>query len=140
MKALLSILIILGILWCAKEIYSYYVEVRDKAAAAEKAESGTGTPTPSPAGANDLPAMAPSLEASLEAARGQGASGLKAWLKQYRHQVQDPRLADIELDYVIMVGGRNYTEAKKVFAGVKARTPTDSPVYPKIEKLGRTYD
>jgi hypothetical protein len=76
----------------------------------------------------------------LAAARQQGASGLKAWLKRHRSQVRDPRLAEIELDYVIMAASRDYSDAKRVFAEVKARTPEDSPVYPRIRKLARSYD
>jgi hypothetical protein len=92
-----------------------------------------------PARADTLPGMPPHLEDSLEAARRQGAAALRTWLRQNRAQVQDPRLADIELDYVVLVAGRNFGEAREVFAAVQARTPPESPVYPRIKKLEKTY-
>ena len=91
-------------------------------------------------GAEALPGLPPRLEASLEAARLQGAAALKTWLRQNRDQISDPRLAAIELDYVVLVAGRNFGEAREVFAAVRARTPTDSPVYPRIKKLEKTYE
>jgi hypothetical protein len=40
---------------------------------------------------------------------------------------------------VVLIGGRNYLEAKKVFNAVKQRTPTNSPVYPRIQQLEKNY-
>lgn len=96
-------------------------------------------PAPS-AGPEAMPGLPPQLEASLEAAKLQGAAALKTWLRQNRNQVSDPSLAAIELDYVVLVAGRNFGEAREVFAAVRARTPADSPVYPRIKKLEKTYE
>src|SRR5437667_5813413 len=54
-----------------------------------------------------LPGLPPNFEASLEAAQKEGAPGLKRWLDRYRSYVQDPRLASIELDYVVLVANSN---------------------------------
>ncbi len=138
MRLLLTILILALIVWVGTKLYSSWEDVRRKQRQAERGEvvnppAGQATP-------DALPGMAPVLEPSLEAARKLGAPGLKAWLKENGRYVQDPRLAAIELDYVVMAGANNFNEARQVFADVKARTPTNSPVYPRIQKLARTYE
>jgi hypothetical protein len=65
---------------------------------------------------------------------------LKLWLDQYGRLVADPRLADIELDYVVMVARQNPAEAKRVFARVRQRVDEYSPVYPRLERLAKTYE
>jgi len=54
--------------------------------------------------------------------------------------VQDPRKAWIELDYCVMVAREDPAEAKRVFRDVKARTAASSPVWPRIQKLQKTYE
>ena len=79
------------------------------------------------------------LEQSLRAAQGQGAAGLRNWLKAYGQSVQDPRKAWIELDYCVLIAREDPAEAKRVFAGVKERTPATSPIFPRIKQLEKTY-
>ena len=83
--------------------------------------------------------MPANLEASLQAAQRQGAAGLKNWLKLYRPYLNDPRLAAIELDYIVLISSSNPQEARQIFAAVKQRTPTNSPVYPRLRQLEKTY-
>jgi len=78
--------------------------------------------------------------ASLQAAKKQGASGLRTWLKSYGQMVQDPRKAWIELDYCVMVSREDLPEARRVFAEVKARTSPASPVWPRVKDLEKTYE
>ena len=140
-RYLLGTLLIVVILLGVKELYSFWEKVRDKDRTAVPTEtSEPPAPRPLPTSADGLPSLPPALEASLEAARRQGADGLKAWLNQNRRSVQDPRLAAIELDYVILAAGKDFGEAREIFASVKRRTPTNSPVYPRIKKLERSYD
>ena len=87
-----------------------------------------------------LPGMAPSLEATLEASKKRGADGLRDFLTRYGKTIQDPRLGSIELDYVVLLGGQNLTEARRIFARVKQRTPASSPNYSRIKQLANTYD
>jgi hypothetical protein len=54
--------------------------------------------------------------------------------------VKDPRLAWIELDYVVMLSPSDPVEAKKLFAQIKKRTPADSPIMPRIRSLEKTYE
>ena len=80
------------------------------------------------------------LENTLAKAQQSGAAGLREWLNQYRRYVADPRLAWIELDYCVLVARENPTEARRIFAEVKARVAPTSPVYPRIKQLEKTYE
>ena len=79
------------------------------------------------------------LEASLAKAQAGGPAALREWIKACRKLVDDPRLAWIQLDYVVMLGRTDPAEAKKIFAEVKERIAPTSPIYPRIKQLERTY-
>jgi hypothetical protein len=85
------------------------------------------------------PGMPATLEPLLEAAKAKGAGDLKKWLDQYRTYVKEPRLSEIELDYVKLVGRSDPPEARRVFAVIKARNADDSPLAEQIAKLAKTY-
>ena len=87
-----------------------------------------------------LPGMPASLESSLAAAQAQGPKTLRRWIDYYGPNIADPRLASIELDYVVMVSREDMAEARRVFADVKARTPTNSPVHARIKRLQEAYE
>ncbi|MEO7298848.1 MAG: hypothetical protein ABI042_09760 [Verrucomicrobiota bacterium] len=133
MKALIAILIIVGAAYGGWQIYSYWTQVdaKDKAKTEE---------APPPISGNQLPGMSPKLDSALEAAMRKGATGLKQFLLQYGQTIRDPRLASIELDYVVLVARGNPAEAKKVFARVKQRTTATSPVYERVKQLEKTYE
>jgi len=78
-------------------------------------------------------------EASLKAAQQQGADALGNWLKLYGPAVQDPRKAWIQLDYVLLLTRQNPQEAKRVFNEVKDRTLPNSPVWPRIQSMEKSY-
>jgi len=136
MKQLLAILLIIGALWGCKQLYRYWEQVK---ARKEAEDRGAPPPTAVATAPSALPGLPANLEASLQAAQKQGAAGLKNWLKLYRPYVSDPRLAAIELDYLVLVSSSNPQEARKLFEAVKQRTPTNSPVFPRIKQLERTY-
>src|SRR5262249_12285599 len=119
-------------------IFNTWADVKSQSR--EHSEQATPHPAPVAASGSDLPGMPPSLEPALEAARKSGASVLKNFLARYNHSIRDPRLASIELDYVVLVASRDAAEAKKYFAKVKSRTPTSSPVYPRVQQLEKSYD
>jgi len=101
---------------------------------------GGGGSRPAPrVNPDQLTGLPPKLEPSLQAAQKQGARGLRTWLNNYRSYVQDPRLAWIELDYVVLVARGDPAEAKRVFAEVKSRTASSSPVYARVKQLEPTY-
>ena len=136
MRQLIAILLILGAFWGCRELYRYWEHVK----ARKEAEDRGGAPPPaSVAGTAALPGLPANLEPSFQAAQKQGVAGLKNWLKLYRPYLSDPRLAAIELDYVVLISSSNPTEARQLFAAVKQRTPPNSPVYPRIKQLEKTY-
>lgn len=131
MKVVITILLILGFLWVYKQLFDKYERVKRESDAEQ-----TSTAQPS---ASSLPGMPESLESSLEAAQKQGADGLAQFLRQYRHAIRDPRLAAIELDYVVLVSLKDPNEARRVFKSVQDRTPASSPVYSRVKRLEKTY-
>jgi hypothetical protein len=137
MRQLIALLLVIGAIWGARQLYHYWEDVKAK----KEIEDRGGAPPPAttPAATAVLPGLPASLENSLQAAQKQGAAGMKNWLKLYRSYVSDPRLAAIELDYVLMISSTNPQEARQVFAAVKQRTPTNSPVYPRVKQLEKTY-
>jgi hypothetical protein len=87
-----------------------------------------------------LSGMPYQLQQSLQAARNQGAEGLKNWLKTYDRNLQDPRKAWIQLDYCVLISRENPAEAKRLFAEIKGRLPQSSPVWPRVKQLEKTYE
>jgi hypothetical protein len=93
-----------------------------------------------PVDAASLPGMPPAMDAAYNIAKDQGAPGLKNFLTRYGKGIKDPRLAAIELDYVVLVSKNNIAEARTVFARVKERTPPSSPIYNRVKQLEKTYE
>jgi len=134
MTKLIAALILLGVLYCGWELFFYWEKVKNEeevqkkhaAAAVLSEDQMTGLPY--------------QLESSLRTAEAQGAAGLRNWLKTYRHVVQDPRKAWIELDYCLLISKDDPSEAKRLFAEIKNRTPESSPIWPRIKKLENAYE
>ena len=82
------------------------------------------------------------LEQPLQEAQAKGPEAFREFIDNIKKSplVKDPRLAWIELDYVVMVAGKDPAEARKVFRKVKERTPTDSPVYARVKSLEKTFE
>ena|SRR5213593_2661238 len=135
MKALIAILIIVAAIFGGWKLLDYWDKVSTEREAKQQAANTPMDPT-------RLPGLPYQLEAPLQEATKKGAAGLKEWLEKVKHspQVKDPRLAWIELDYVVLISRDNPAEAKRVFAEVKQRTPPESPVYPRIKLLEKTME
>jgi hypothetical protein len=133
MTKLIVILIIAAALFGGWELFLYWDKVKNEEATARKQTAAAAVV------GDQLSGVPQPLEASLQAAEKQGAAGLRNWLKMYGRSIQDPRKAWIELDYVLLVSRENPSEARRVFADVKARTPPDSPVMGRIKQLEPTY-
>ena len=131
MTKLIAILIILLLIWGGWKLFEYWDSVKTNeaktAAAAVRPDQLSGMPSAQ-------------LEASLATASQQGVSGLKQWLNQYGTVVKDPRLAWIQLDYVVLITKDSPAEARKIFAQVKGRIKPGNPVYDRIKKLEKTYE
>jgi hypothetical protein len=131
MKALISILIVLLFIFTVWKLWEYWERVeanKEREARQEAAPPNLGN-------------LEYTLQTSLrDVMSKKDPAALKAWLDRNRRQIQDPRLAWIELDYVIMVAPQNPAEAKRVYREVKERTLPDSPVYKRVKELEKTYD
>lgn len=142
MRQLIGALMIIGILLGAKQLYQWFQAEQRAHHLGGPGSEITEEEVPSdkpPAGPTVMPGLPPQLEAGYEAASRQGAGAVKIWLNANRRSIQDPRLAAIELDYVVMVAGKDFGEAREVFAAVQARTPTNSPLASRIKKMERSY-
>lgn len=137
MKTLITVLLLLLAFWIGKQLLLTYEDVAKQTNRPD--ENTAAQPARAPAPSAGLPGLPASLEASLSTAEQQGASGLGQWLKSYRPYVQDPRLASIELDYVVLISHQDPAEARRIFKSVKDRTPTFSPVYDRIKKLENAF-
>jgi hypothetical protein len=133
MKFLIALVIIVGLSLGVWQINKYYKTFQPKEAAAAN--------QPPPEIPDDqLQGMPASLEPALNAARLRGAPGLKDFLTTYGNTINDPRRASIELDYVVLVASSNPTEARRVYAKVKGRLTSPSPVYERLKQLEKTYE
>jgi hypothetical protein len=134
MTKLISILVILVLLWGGWKLLEYWQEVKIERENQWKQEAARVV-TP-----DQLPGMPRELQESLDAAEKDGPEALQNWLKTYSAYLQDPKKAWIELDYCVMIARANPAQAKNIFAAVKQRTPTSSPVWPRIVELQKSYE
>ena len=135
MRPLLVVLIIAALAFVAWRLYDYYGAVNKEGAS----EQNT---TPAQINPERLPGLPSQLETRLREAQAAGPAAFRTfidWIKQYP-EVKDPRLAWIELDYVVMLSPSDPVAAKKLFAEIKKRTPPDSPIMPRIRSLEKTYE
>jgi len=132
-KTLITIVIVVAVGLGAWQLFDYWQKVQDeKDTQAKNAAASVVTP-------ESLPGLPYQYDASLKAAQEQGADALGNWLKLYGAYVQDPRKAWIQLDYVLLLTRQNPQEAKRVFNEVKDRTLPNSPVWPRIHDMEKSY-
>ena len=137
MNKLITILLIVGAGWGIWAVRNYYLERQAEDPNMNYSKEPEKTPGIIP---QQLAGMHYTLEMPLEQATKGGATTLKKFIDQYRGAIKDPRLGWIELDYVSMVALKDPAQARIIFADVKKRTPTNSVIYPRIEKLARVYE
>ena len=130
MKAVIAIIIIAVVVVLGLKFSNYANH-----AMAEKSTSAS-PPRFAPGKVRGLPFE---LEASFEAAKRGGADGLRVWLRTHRAEVEEPRLTDIELDYVLLAGRESPAEARRVLNSIKQRVPTNSPVFKRFQQLDQAY-
>jgi hypothetical protein len=134
MTKIIAAFIIIVVVWGGWELFLYWDKVKNEDETKQKQEAAAMVI------GDQLPGLAYQLEGSLQAARKQGAAGLKNWLKTHSQSVEDPRKAWIELDYCVAVAREDTAEARRVFATVKERTPQSSPVWPRIKQLEKAFE
>jgi hypothetical protein len=133
MTKIITAAIIIVVLWVAYHMWVYWEQVRDDKEAQVAASKVVVRE-------ESLSGMPSQLENSLQGAKKAGLSTFRKWLETYGPAIQDPRKAWIELDYCMLLARENPKEAGRIFAGVKNRTPTNSPVYFRIKELQPTYE
>lgn len=133
MTKLISILIVLVVIFVGYRLYVYWEKVEsERDIQEERARKHPFDP-------KNLPGMPWTLEQSWEQASKAGVSAMSNWFALYGSRVEDPRLAWIQLDYCLKLALVNPRDARELFALVKDRTPTNSPVYPRIKQLENTF-
>ena len=135
MKILIAIVVVVVVVFLGYKIFEQWEET-------SRQQDLKKTQTSAQVDSRSLPGMDSRLEASFEEARRGGAKGIRAWLDQHQRSgyVKDPRLAAIELDYAVLLLGEKPAEARKIYANVKERIPTDSPLSPRIQQLQKTFE
>ena len=134
MTKLIAAVVILLLLYGGWHLFLYWEKLNEEQQTKQKQAAAAVVSE------DQLSGLPEKLAPSLQAAKKQGAAALKKWLKDYGYLVQDPRKAWIELDYCVLISHQDLTEARHVFAEVKARTSEASPLWPRIKQLEKTYE
>ncbi len=134
MTKLIAAVLIIAACWGVWELFLYWEKVKNEEETQQKQEAAAS------AMGEQLPGVPYQLEQSLQDARRRGAQGLQAWLKTNSASIEDPRKAWIELDYCVAIAREDPAEARRVFASVKERLGSGSPVYPRMKQLEKTYE
>jgi hypothetical protein len=132
MRFVLGLIIVIGLSiggWQLNQYWGKYKEKEPERAPATAYVSG-----------EQLPGLPPDLELPLARARQEGAEALQEFLVAHGNAISDPRLAWIQLDYVVLLAQNSPGEARHEFAKIKSRVPPDSPVYSRVKQLEKTYE
>jgi hypothetical protein len=86
-----------------------------------------------------LPGLPAELEGGLAAAQAEGPAALQRWLAVHRAEIAEPRLTEIELDYVVLAGRTSAAEARRVLDQIGARIARTHPLYRRFEPLNAAY-
>jgi hypothetical protein len=134
MTKLIAVLIIVVALYGVWGLFRYWEKVKNEEETQQKQDAAAMVM------GDSLPGLPGQLEPSLQEARKRGAAGLRAWLKTHSQSVEDPRKAWIELDYCAAVFREDPAEARRVFAAVKERLGSSSPVWARMKQYEKTYE
>jgi len=135
MKFLVGLVIVVGLSLGVYQFYQYWGTYQDKSAT-----TTTTAPAPVEVSGDQLPGLPPALGGPLQSAEQNGAAALRVFLAEHGKEIKDPRLAWIELDYVVLAGTSDPGEARRVYAKVKGRLTPGSPVYSRLKQLEKTYE
>jgi hypothetical protein len=136
MKVLIGILIALAVVIGAYKLFEHWEAVKERRVLEEKMAKGADI------NPDQLPGLPWQLVQKLRDAQQAGPASVKNFIDYCKRvsEVKDPRLAWIELDYVIMITSTDPVEAKKIFQAVKKRTPEDSPIQPRLKAMAKNYE
>ncbi len=130
MRPVLSVLLLLAGIWAGWKFLRY------AGSEVSRHERGEAAPRYAP---GQLPGLPAALEESLAAAQRAGVDEFRRWLDRHRAEIAEPRLTQIELDYVVRVGGRDPAEARRVLQRLQGRLRPDHPQYRRFQELSRAY-
>jgi len=134
MRQFLTVVMVVALVWLGWK-FSHYAQ--EKIGSKPTQQDASEAPAK-----GKLPGLAASLEPGYEAAKRDGAEGVRRWLAKHQPEIREPRLTDIELDYVLLLRGSNpaeAAEAKRLLAAIQVRISPTSPVYKRFEQLAKTY-
>lgn len=136
MKAAMWILITLIVLIGGYKLFEHWEAVKERRMLEEKVARGADI------NPDTLPGLPWQLVQKLRDAQQAGPASVKNFIEYCKRspEVKDPRLAWIELDYVVMITSTDPVEAKKIFHEVKKRTPEDSPIVPRLKSMEKNYE
>jgi hypothetical protein len=137
MKVVISILVILAVGVGAFKLWEYWDRVNQEKETTQKSADGSDISEYRLSGMGSY-----ELEQRYTKAKQNGPAAMKEFLDTYRNapKFDDPRKAWIELDYAVLITPSDPLEAKKIFLDVKQRIPTNSPIYPRIRAMSKTYE
>lgn len=130
MRQVLTILLIAAAIWAGLKFFRF---AQTEVTRHEQADSSRRYAP------GKLPGLPAELEASLAAAQREGAAAFRRWLAQHRAEIREPRLTEIELDFVVLTGGNNPAEARSVLNRIKQRIKPEHPQYRRFQQLDRAY-
>jgi hypothetical protein len=136
MKVAIGILIALVVIIGGYKLFEHWEAVKERRVLDEKAARGADV------NPDNLPGLPWQLVQKLRDAQQAGPASVKNFIDYCKRvpDVKDPRLAWIELDYVVMITSTDPVEAKKIFQAVKKRTPDDSPIQPRLKAMAKNYE
>lgn len=133
MTRLIAILIVVVVVFAGWKFFLYWEKVKNEEAAQEK-QAAAAAVTP-----ESLPGLPQPYEDGLRTAQQDGSAAFRKWLKTYEKLIEDPRKAWIQLDFCVAIVREDPSEARRVFAEVKARVPPSSPVWPRMKELEKSF-
>jgi len=136
MKVAIGILIVLIVVIGGYKLFEHWEAVKERRVLDERAARGADI------NPDNLPGLPWQLVPKLADAKQAGPASVKNFIEYCKRlpDVKDPRLAWIELDYVVMITSTDPVEAKKIFQAVKKRTPEDSPIQPRLKAMAKNYE
>lgn len=134
MTRLIAVLIVVVVLFAGWKFFLYWEKVKNEDEIEQKQAAAAAMVQP-----ESLPGLPSQYESGLRAAQQDGPAAFRKWLKTYDKLLEDPRRAWVELDFCVAIARDDPSEARRVFAEVKARTPPSSPVWPRVKELEKSY-
>jgi hypothetical protein len=105
----------------------------------QKRKEGTSSSSSEKYAPGKLPGLPVEFEESFEEAKRKGPDGLRDWLRIRRADIGEPRLTEIELDYVVLAGRASPAEARRVLNMIKQRITPQSPLHKRFQQLDQAY-